>query len=248
MGPDLLNRELLCHIVGKDSDHCPLNRLRSMGIKEIILAQEAERLRIARELHDCTIQSLIALLHQFERLKNRKKSSNLTQIHMDFSKQLKQIIKEVRSLAYNLRPVILEHCGLILSFEYYLKELAEEYGIQVECLFSGTKYRFLPEVEIGIFRVFQEALNNIARHAQASKVNVSCEFKSIEAVLMIKDNGIGFEGLPNDFDELTSQGKLGLAGMFERVKLFSGRLDLQSYPGQGTIITVILPVADNIIT
>lgn len=239
MLPDLANYEFLS-VIEKIIEYS-IKNYESKVIKAIISAQEAERLRIARELHDCTIQALIALLHQLERLKTKDKNSDLIARCDENMLQLKQIIKDLRSLTCTLRPALLDHCGLKMSLEYSLNELTEKHGLQVKSRLPDLKCRLLPEVEIGIFRVFQEALNNIVRHAQATVVEVNCELLNKQVILVIKDNGIGFAGLPEDLDELTCQGKLGLAGMRERINLLGGSLKFQSTPGVGTKITVILP-------
>lgn len=217
-------------------------------VKQVTLAQEEERLRIARELHDTTVQSLIAVLHHSERFLESNKNFNMTYIRflLQQSEEIKGIIQEVRHLSSNLRPAILDHLGLVPSLEYIVNGFIKTYGIEIDMSISGSQYRFLPEVEVSIFRIVQEALQNVVRHAEAETVNVTIEFNRGETTIVIQDNGKGIDDLPLFVDELLRQGKLGLAGMFERVELVDGKITLQTSPGNGTIITVSVPVSGNL--
>ncbi len=225
-----------------------LNENLRLYVKQITLAQEEERLRIARELHDTTVQSLIAVLHQSERFLESNKNFNMTYIRflLQISEEIRSIIREVRHLSSNLRPSILDHLGLMPSVQYITNEFEKTYGININLTVSGNPYRFLPEVEVSIFRIIQEALQNVVRHAEATKVDVTFEFDKETTVFIIQDNGKGIEDLPVLVDELPRQGKLGLAGMFERVELIKGKITLQTCPGNGTMITVSVPVNGNL--
>ncbi len=225
-----------------------LNENLRLYVKQITLAQEEERLRIARELHDTTVQSLIAVLHQSERFLETNKNFNMTYIRflLQLSEEIKSIIREVRHLSSNLRPSILDHLGLLPSVQYITDEFEKTYGIKIYLEILGNPYRFLPEAEVSIFRIIQEALQNIVRHAAATKVEVIFEFGKETTTFVIRDNGKGIDDLPLLVDELPRQGKLGLAGMFERVELVKGKMTLQTCPGNGTIITVTIPVSGNL--
>ena len=217
-------------------------------VKQVTLAQEEERLRIARELHDTTVQSLIAVLHQSERFLENNQSFNMPYIRflLRLSEEIKSIIREVRHLSSNLRPSILDHLGLVPSVHYITGEYEKTYGIEIDLAISGNSYRFLPEVEVSIFRIIQEALQNIIRHAEATKAEVVFRFDKDEVIFTIRDNGKGISDLPQEVDELPCKGKLGLAGMFERVELIDGKISLQTGLGEGTLIMVSFPVSGNL--
>lgn len=219
-----------------------------MYVKQITMAQEEERLRIARELHDTTIQSLIAVNHQSERFLANNKNLNMIYIRflLQISEQIKTIIREVRSLSSNLRPSILDNLGLMPSIQYLTDQIENTYGINTNLEILGSPYRFMPEVEVSIFRVVQEALQNVVRHSEATEVDITIDF-GLEAInLVIRDNGKGIMSLPCQVDELIRQGKLGLVGMYERVRLIAGELTLSSCPGKGTVITMTIPVTGNL--
>lgn len=233
----------------KKSDEDKVRENLRLYVKQITLAQEEERLRISRELHDTTVQSLIAVLHDSERFMEKNKTFNMTHTRflLNLTEQIKGIIQEVRYLSSNLRPAILDDLGLLPSIEFITDKIRQNYGIEIRLGVKGKPYRFLPEVEVSIFRVIQEALQNIVRHAEATKVDVLVEFDKEDTRFIVRDNGKGIQTMPNSVDELPRAGKLGLAGMFERVELVRGAITLQSSPGNGTLITVSIPVKDNIV-
>lgn len=213
-------------------------------VKQITLAQEEERLRISREIHDTAIQSLIVLLHQTESFMNKNENCNMpyTRFLYKITDQTKEIIQELRSLSSNLRPSILDHLGLLAGIKYLAGELEKNYGIDINLMLVAQSFRLLPEVEIAIFRIVQEALQNIVRHAEASKVNMVLDFNKDKIHILVKDNGKGIPDLPSLLSDLPRQGKLGLAGMCERVELIGGEINLLTGPGQGTTVSVTVPV------
>ena len=215
-------------------------------LQEITKAQEEERLRIARELHDVTIQSLVTVLHQLERFLTQNQQFDMphTRFLLSLEGQIKTIMQEVRHLSQNLRPSILEHLGLIPSIEYLINNL-RNYGTKTQLIITQPILRLCPEVELSIFRIVQEALNNIIRHSKATEVKVIIASKWQEIMIIITDNGIGWMNLPSSLDMFIKQGKLGLAGMVERVKLIDGEISLRTFPGKGTFILVSFPIKVN---
>ncbi|HEX3032867.1 MAG TPA: sensor histidine kinase, partial [Bacillota bacterium] len=213
-------------------------------LKQITLAQEEERLRIAREIHDTAIQSLIVILHQTESFLEKNDSCSMPYTRFLFSliDQIKTIIQELRSLSANLRPSILDHLGLLPAIKYLAAELEKNFGLEVNLVVLAHSFRLLPEVEIAIFRIVQEALQNIVRHAEADKVNIVLELNKDIIQILIKDNGRGIPDLPRILNQLPQQGKLGLAGMCERVELIGGEICLVTGQGVGTTINVRVPV------
>jgi two-component system, NarL family, sensor histidine kinase DegS len=210
-------------------------------IKNITQAQEDERLRISRELHDSTAQSLIVVLHQLEKFLISSKHLYVSDSRFLYTivEQVKAVLQEVRQFSRDLRPSILDDLGLVPSLEWYFDELNRLHGINVSLRVQGTKQMLRPEVRVTVFRIIQEALRNIIRHAKATDVIVSIIFGEFEVKVTVTDNGVGFDSQP--LGDLLRLGKLGLAGMHERAKLLGGKLEISSETGGGTTVTILLP-------
>lgn len=206
-------------------------------LQEIARAQEEERKRIARELHDSTAQTLIALLHQLDNLMGDRAKLPVREAKAlrGFYEQIRDVLGEVRRFSRDLRPSILDDLGLLPALEWATGELKKEYGVEATFKVVGSERRFSPEAELLIFRIVQEALRNIAKHAQASTAEVKVEFEKHKIRVTISDDGIGFQ-LPENFGDLVHLGKLGLAGMQERVQLLGGNIKLKSKVGKGTTV------------
>jgi len=200
-------------------------------LQEITRAQEEERKRIARELHD------------LENLLGDKAAMPVREAKALWSlyEQIRDVLREVRRFSRDLRPSILDDLGLLPALEWVTGELQKEYGVYATLKVTGNKRRFSPEAELTLFRIVQEALRNIAKHAQASKAEVKLEFDKKKIRLTISDDGIGFEP-PESLGNLLHAGKLGLAGMRERVQLLRGSLKLNSESGKGTTLIVSAPI------
>ena len=212
-------------------------------LQEITKAQEEERKRIARELHDSTAQTLIALLHQLENLLSEKAKLPVREAKAlwGFHEQIRDILQEVRHFSRDLRPSILDDLGLLPALEWVTEELKSEYGVEASLKVVGSERRLYQETELLLFRIVQEALRNTAKHAQASKAEVKVKFEENKIMVTISDNGIGFQ-IPESLGALPYTGKLGLAGMQERVQLLGGSLKLKSELGKGTTVFVDAPI------
>ncbi len=201
--------------------------------------QEEERARLGRELHDETVQTLIAL-NQKTQMVQRALALN-TPAASERLRELRDMttaaIDEVRRFSRALRPLYLEELGLIPA----LRLLADEAGADVNII--GLEQRLGPERELVLYRIAQEALNNARRHGQANVISVDLQFGSQNAVLTISDNGPGFT-LPANFGVLTRDGHFGLMGMHERAQLAGGKLNVQTAPGKGTTVTATIPIED----
>jgi signal transduction histidine kinase len=215
-------------------------------LREITRAQEAERKRIARELHDDTAQLLGSLSRQLDNFIRNKHGLTPKEVIFlkDLQLQLNRGAQSVHRFSQALRLSVLDDLGLIPALRSLLKGLQEDNGISTELKVLGKESRFSSEVELMLFRIVQEALNNTARHAQASEAQVVVEFTEDIIRVTVSDNGRGFE-LPGRLDGFTRRGKLGLAGMQERVQLLCGTLEVKSTPGKGTTVTVEVPSQDN---
>jgi signal transduction histidine kinase len=211
-------------------------------VQQITRAQEDERKRIARELHDDTIQSLIVLSRRLESLKvgDERLSEAIVQRVEELQALTDAVLKGVRRYSQDLRPSILDDLGLVPTLEGLVNALNQQEGIQAELRVVGAKRRLSPDSELTLFRIGQEACNNLKRHAQATRAWMTIEFADSAIHLTIRDNGIGFTA-PEHTGDLAVSGKLGLIGMYERARLLGGTLAVTSEPGQGTLVTVSVP-------
>jgi PAS domain S-box-containing protein len=211
-------------------------------VQQVTRVQEEERKRIARELHDDTAQALIGLSRQIDNLAHSNTSLSKSEAGFleDLLSQLSGVLDGIRRLSQDLRPSILDDLGLYPSLEWLVDELKMRYNIEASLKVIGMQRRLQPEMELILFRVAQEALTNIGKHAQTSRADVTMEFGEDRIKMTVSDNGRGFE-LKGPLNELSRSGKLGLAGMQERVQLVGGRLSIQSEVGKGTTVIAEVP-------
>jgi two-component system sensor histidine kinase UhpB len=207
---------------------------------QIINAQEQERKRIARELHDETSQVLTSLLISLAVLEESLTTPEARERIADTRRLAHQTLRAIRSLSIDLRPSALDDLGLLPALRWYVKEYQKKCSIEVDFVSSGFKERLPAEMETALYRIVQEALTNTARHAQAKRVSIMLKEGEKEIEGIISDDGIGFdiEALRKSPD---NERGLGLAGMTERAVLLDGSLDIASRPGHGTTITVHIP-------
>ncbi|MBI5603724.1 MAG: sensor histidine kinase [Deltaproteobacteria bacterium] len=209
----------------------------------LINAQENERKRIAIELHDELGQSLIGLKFQLSNLAKKFKE-NLEGLKPDIEQALHAIdrmTEDVRRLSRDLRPSVLEHLGLFEALQWVLGEFSKQYPFKIISTIQEPHFSFSKGQEIIIFRIFQEALTNVGKHAQARQVLIDMKERGEEVVFSIKDNGKGFDFLEVISSTLPERG-LGLTAMDERARMAGGALHLMSRKGKGTKITFTVPV------
>ncbi|MBI4286211.1 MAG: GAF domain-containing protein [Chloroflexi bacterium] len=218
------------------------NKIREQVLEKLISAQEEERRRIARELHDEASQSLAALAINLETI------ADTLPARYTGARQKLELLKEralttvggIRNLALELRPSALDELGLSMAIDWYAKDYLSKRGLEVkvENLSPGSK---LPSyTETMLFRIIQEALTNIVKHAEASKVKVRLQVADDTVTVQVEDNGKGF-----DVEAALKRGvrqNLGLHGMIERATLLGGTLTIQAKPGQGTSLHVAVPL------
>ncbi len=208
--------------------------------------RELERLRIAQDLHDGPLQEIIGVSYQVQTLKNAIKEDLDRETLQSMQDALQQLARSVRNICSELRPPTLIPFGLertILSHVKGLQAAHPELKIELELAHDGQKLS--EHIRIVLFRIYQEALNNILRHAQASTVWVHFSLTKGQAILEIQDDGVGFE-LPNRWIDLARQGHLGLVGALERAQDVGGNLAITAAPGQGTLIRAVLPVKEEV--
>jgi len=151
-----------------------------------------------------------------------------------------QTIENLRRTTQALRPAYLEDLGLVTALEMLAREMESVSKVKVSFQKQGSEKRLAAPVEMALYRMAQEALNNVARHAQASQSELSIYFGDDKIEMMISDNGIGFEA-PNTPADFAPSGHFGLLGMYERADLIGARLTIRSTPGKGTLLTIQLP-------
>jgi len=207
-------------------------------LSQITQAQEEERKRIARELHDDTAQALFAISRQMDNFirDNPQLSPQQAAALNDIRQRLGVALQGIRRFSQDLRPSIIDDLGLLPAIKWLIKQKSEDTGMEISLNVVGKEQRLLPEIELTLFRITQEALNNVVKHAMASKATVSLDFMPEQVSVTISDNGKGFQ-LPETVGDLSHAGKLGLVGMQERVSLLNGSLSIKSEVGKGTSVT-----------
>ncbi|MBT4512393.1 MAG: PAS domain S-box protein [Chloroflexi bacterium] len=206
-------------------------------LQQVTRAQEEERKRIARDLHDETLQNLIVMSRQLDKITSSEALwEESLEVVRGFKKQIEFAIQEIRRFSHDLRPSVLDDLGLLPALELLADDM-EKQGVVTNFKVSGEARRLSPEAEVMLFRIAQEATRNIWRHAEASSAEVAIEFVNSRLKMIIKDNGKGFR-LPHSLGDQASMGKLGLAGMQERARLLGANLRLDTKPRKGTRITV----------
>jgi two-component system sensor histidine kinase UhpB len=209
-------------------------------IGAITAGQEEERRRLARELHDDTIQSLIALKQRVQLAQMATKNGSSEDSLSEVVSLTEQTIDNVRRQTRALRPIYLEDLGLVTALEMLAREISQTANIPVEFQRLGIEKRLNPNVELALYRIAQEALNNVSHHSQASHANLEISFIPDEITLRVCDNGKGFE-VPKSPAEFAPSGHFGLLGLHERAELIGAELVIRSSLGEGTCLTVTIP-------
>jgi signal transduction histidine kinase len=210
--------------------------------RQILTAQEEERKRIARELHDDTAQSLVALSRQLDALLSaaERDPEGAKQRLLELRQITAQISQDVRRFSQDLRPSTLDDLGLLPTLEALTTRMSTDDHIDADLEVIGAKRRLSPEVELVLFRITQEALTNVRKHSGATKVLTTVEFGDGVVRIKVSDNGRGFT-VPTRTDDLVETGKLGLTGMLERAHLAGGTVEVHSQPGAGTTVVAEIP-------
>ena len=207
------------------------------SLRRVVNAQELERRRLARELHDETGQALTSILLGLRGLEDVKDEATLKTAVAEVRELVRSTLQDVRRLAVELRPTALDDFGLVAALERLTDNFAEQTGMAVEFVSNlPGDGRFPPEVETALYRLVQESLTNIVKHARATSVSIVLTQKPGFVSVIVEDDGVGFEP-----GRQTGDG-IGLLGMRERVGLFGGRVVVESRPGAGTTIVAEIPL------
>ncbi len=210
-------------------------------IGAITRAQEDERSRLARDLHDDTVQTLIALNQRVQMVQRamRRKPETVEQRLSDLREMVDQAIVDVRRLIHAMRPTYLADLGLVAAVRTLVQDV-QSAALKAEFELEGEPCRLEDELELAFYRVAQEAISNVLRHAQARHMLVCLTFKTTQVSLMIQDNGRGFQ-VPPDLLTMVNSGNYGLVGISERTQLVHGDLDIVSSPAHGTTLIMRVP-------
>ncbi len=217
-------------------------QLRALTL-QAITAQEDERKRIARNLHDDTGQALSTMIITLERLEaGLPAGASELRPRLQAARELAiRTLEDLRKLVYGLRPSMLDDLGLVPAIRWFARSSLEETGAQLEFASFDDMTRLPPAVETAVFRIAQEAIHNVVRHAEAHRVAVHLELDGAAVVLRVEDDGRGFDVARTSVEAVRHR-RLGLLGIQERVELFGGDLMVHSEPGGGTVLQARVPL------
>ncbi|MFD1416990.1 sensor histidine kinase [Oceanobacillus jeddahense] len=209
----------------------------AFGLK-IIEAQEEERKKLSREIHDGPAQMLANVLLRSDILDYVVKKGSPEEVSKEIKslrKNVRSSLQEVRRIIYDLRPMALDDLGLIPTIRKYADRVTEYHNIHVEFIVFGEEKRLDTKYEVALFRLMQEATQNVIKHSEATEIKVKLEIIKDRLILVIADNGKGFN--PNEKDD----NSFGLIGMKERVEMLDGKLEIFTGEGKGTTVTINVP-------
>lgn len=218
-----------------------------IGLK-IILAQEEERKRMAREIHDGPAQTLANLVLRTEiaeRMLMKQEFQLVQEELMELKSQVRSGLEEIRKIIFNLRPMALDDLGLVPTLRKFVQDFEEKTKIRAVFETAGRELRMPSAMEAAVYRLVQEAFSNALKHASPTYVSLEIKFYPKRILITIQDNGVGF-----DVEQTMARSKknshYGLIGMNERVELLNGKMDIQSARGQGTKISISIPVSTDL--
>jgi len=206
------------------------------ALRRVVAGQELERRRLARELHDETGQALTSILLGLRAVEEAGSSEDVRKSAADLRELVVATLQDVRRLAVQLRPKALDDFGLVPALERLVQTFSESSGIQVDLEAQLGEERLPNEVETTLYRIVQEALTNVVKHAEATKVSILLVRRESSATAVIEDNGRGF------VPATAATERFGLDGMRERAELHDGRLTVESAQGTGTTLVVEIPL------
>jgi signal transduction histidine kinase len=212
-------------------------RVGRSAVRALLEGQELERKRLARELHDETGQALTSILLGLRTVEEAGGESAMRAAVAEVRSLVRATLQDVRQLAVELRPKVLDDFGLVAALERLTETFREQTGISLAFQSTLSAERLPPEIETALYRIVQESLTNIVKHARAGSVSITLGRQRNAVTVVVEDDGVGFE------PARTREDGLGLIGMRERVALVGGRLTIESRPGAGTTFVVEVPLS-----
>ena len=207
----------------------------------LVESQERERLRLAQELHDVPIQDLYGMIYQLDDLRDAMKDPEGEKILDECDHTLHRVVNSLRSICRELRPSSLSPFGLEVAIRDHVEKFCDQNpNIRVHLELMQDKQVLSDSMRLALFRIYQQAIQNVARHAQASEVHIRFRWDEETIILEVQDNGIGFE-VPENWVELVHEEHFGLLGVAERVESIRGKLEIVSALGTGTLVRTIAP-------
>jgi signal transduction histidine kinase len=214
--------------------------------KRLVESQERERLRLAQDLHDVPIQDLYGMIYQLDDLRDTVKDSEGEKILDECDHTLHRVVNSLRTVCRELRPPSLSPFGLEVAIRDHVEKFHDQTpDIQVNLELMQDRQALSDSMRLTLFRVYQQAIHNVARHAQASEVNIRFWWDEEKIILEVEDNGIGFE-VPKHWAELVREEHFGLLGIAERIESIRGKLEIVSALGNGTLVRAIAPYSNDI--
>ncbi|MGH7233763.1 MAG: sensor histidine kinase, partial [Nitrospiraceae bacterium] len=220
-------------------------RLQALS-RQLMHVQEQERRQLARDLHDEIGQALTAVKMNLQTLQRGGGTSGIAPPLEDSIGIIDGMLQHVRDLSLDLRPSLLDDLGLVSAVKWYVSRQAERAGWTAEVMAEESLSRLPADMAVACYRVVQEAVTNAMRHAKASRISVSLQRRDRELEIVIHDDGVGFNASEAHMRAVRGQ-SLGLVGMEERIRILEGRLTIDSDPGQGTRVTVRIPLREDIV-
>jgi signal transduction histidine kinase len=223
------------------ADAVAKEQLRLRYISDIVQVQEEARRRLARELHDGPLQSVVASIKRLQLAQIAERAQNgVSGEALDEAERISQYAaNEIRNYCDDLSPSWLA-LGIASALDEMAERLSEAYGVRVNV--SAGDFDLPEEYSLSVIRILQEALSNAVRHGGASTVDVTLMMEGGELVFRVTDDGKGFDSLPSDYEQLRLEGHRGLSNMYERAQLLGGRLEIDSRPGEGCVISVWMKI------
>lgn len=213
---------------------------RQMFAMQIIQAQEEERKRVARDIHDGPAQSMANIVIRSEiaeRILGQGKIEEAKEELRSLKETVRMTLGEVRKIIFDLRPMALDDLGIVPTLKKYVEDFSRRSQIDAELVTIGREERLPSSVVVVIFRLIQEAINNAGKHSQAKNLQVKLEFGAEKITGVVKDDGVGFEHI-----DQTGTPQFGIMGMKERINLLDGKLDIHSSKGKGTRVVFSIPI------
>ena len=247
LGSDISERKIAEHTMNRKNRAEIDKKINQQKFRSVLIleGQEEERKRIAMDIHDGIGQMLTSLKYQIESIdlnEEMKARQKIAEIHQ----LIREIIKEVRKVTFNLKPTVLGDYGLQAGLNVFIQEISKLTGIDLQYKTSGTLSRLPQKVENNIFRIIQEAINNAIKYSDASKITVSVKQVENDLMITVKDDGRGFDPKIAEGRGSNLESGRGFFNMYERTEYINGNLEIQSEPGNGTTVRLILPVKNTV--